>query len=47
MGKTRRRILCVENDEDTCDMLTLMLGKSGYDIVQAESVGEGLGLIRR
>jgi two-component system response regulator MprA len=42
MGKTRGRILCVDDDGDTCDMMIALLGLEGYEVVGAQSVSEGL-----
>jgi DNA-binding response OmpR family regulator len=36
------RILCIEDDVDTCDMLALSLEMSGYEVVSAHSAAEGL-----
>ena len=44
MNKTRRRILCVDDDRDTRDMMTALLGLEGYDVLTAESVAEGISL---
>jgi len=36
------RILCVDDDRDTCEMITALLGLSGYEVQHALSVGDGL-----
>jgi DNA-binding response OmpR family regulator len=36
------RILCVEDDKDTRDMMTALLGLEGYEVRQAQTVAEGL-----
>ena len=42
-----KRILCVDDDEDTCDMLTTLLGMSGLeavcvgDVASAQALMEG------
>lgn len=36
------RILCVEDDLDTCEMLKLLLGLSGYEVVAAHTATEAL-----
>lgn len=46
MLDTRRRILCVDDNEDNCSMLTVLLGLSSYDAVAASSVEEALRLAR-
>jgi hypothetical protein len=38
----RKRILCVEDDEDTGDMMNVLLGGSGYEAVIAASVSDAL-----
>jgi DNA-binding response OmpR family regulator len=37
-----KRILCVEDHADTCDLLTFMLGKEGYTAECAATLGETL-----
>src|SRR5436190_24333849 len=44
MGEKRRRILCVEDDLDSCDMLRVLLHQ--YEVVTANTVGEGLKAAR-
>src|SRR5438477_554670 len=44
MEKTKGRILCVEDDEDTRDMLSALLGLEGYEVVEARNVTQGLTL---
>jgi DNA-binding response OmpR family regulator len=41
------RILCVEDDRDTCEVISLILGKENYEVVHANSIAEGLEAIRR
>ena len=41
------RLLCVDDDRDTCEMLTLLLGHAGYEVEHALSVGDGLRKARR
>ena len=38
----RKRILCVEDDEDTRDMMDVLLGHYGYEAVIAASVSDAL-----
>ena len=40
------RILCVEDHDDTCLLLSALLGGSGYEVKHAGSVGEALGVAR-
>jgi OmpR-family two-component system manganese-sensing response regulator len=44
MDKPKGRILCVDDDKDTRDMMTALLGLEGYEVVQARNVAEGLAL---
>jgi DNA-binding response OmpR family regulator len=44
MGKTRGRILCVDDDGDTRDMMTALLGLEGYEVVGAQSLADGTSL---
>ena len=47
MEKNKGRILCVDNDQDTCEMITLLLGLAGYEVIQATNIAEGLTLARK
>ena len=44
MEKSRGRILCVDDDEDSLEMITSLLGLEGYEVVQAQGVADGLAL---
>src|SRR5882724_1207319 len=44
MDEPKGRILCVDDDKDTRDMMTALLGLEGYEVVQARSVADGLAL---
>jgi DNA-binding response OmpR family regulator len=44
---TTNRVLCVEDDADTCDMLKTMLGYSDLEGVGAPDVGAALRLMER
>lgn len=46
MPAHRRRILCVDDNEDNSSMLTVLLGFSSYDAVAANSVEEALQMAR-
>jgi len=39
---TKQRILCVEDDEDTCTVLTLLLERSNYEVTIASSTDDAL-----
>ena len=40
------RLLCVEDDKDTCEALAYLLRMSGYEVTTAASVADGLRLTR-
>src|ERR1051325_2750292 len=42
MENMKGRILCVDDDEDTCEMITALLGQAGYEVQHALSISEGL-----
>ena len=44
MDKPKGRILCVDDDKDTRDLMAVLLGLEGYEVVQARNVAEGLAL---
>jgi len=44
MQPTKRRILCVDDDEDVCFMLTHLLEQENYEVTTLRSVGEALEL---
>src|SRR5919112_3311 len=44
MQPTQRRILCVDDDEDTCFMLTHLLGQENYKVATVKTVSEALQL---
>ena len=44
MERPTRRILCVDDDKDTCDMLTTLLELEGYETVQSQTAAEALSL---
>ena len=44
MGGEKKRILCADDDEDTCTMMSTLLGQLGYEVIAAKSVAEALGL---
>lgn len=41
-ASARKRILCVDDHEDTRDMMRVLLGEYGYDAVIAASVSDAL-----
>jgi len=42
-----KHVLCIDDDKDTCEMITVMLGYAGYKVTQALTVAEGLSLARK
>jgi CheY-like chemotaxis protein len=42
MSLTKRRILCVDDNEDNCFMLTNLLGREGYEARSVESIEQAL-----
>ena len=44
MRPTKRHILCVDDNDDTCSMLSVLLGRAGYEVRTASGVAEALGL---
>jgi DNA-binding response OmpR family regulator len=42
MQSVKRRILCIEEDEDSCDIVTIWLSRAGYEVVLARTATEGL-----
>lgn len=47
MPPERKRVLCAEPSEDICSLLKMMLGRSGYEVVSADTVHDCLELARR
>lgn len=46
MQPTKRRILCVDDEEDTCSMLVMLLGQENYEVSAVKTVSEALELAR-
>lgn len=44
MQPTKRHILCVDDNDDTCFMLSALLGQAGYEVLTASGIAEGLRL---
>jgi DNA-binding response OmpR family regulator len=42
MGELKGRILCVDDHKDACDMVSALLGIEGYQVIQANSITDGL-----
>lgn len=41
---TKKRILCVDDSHDCCELLSCILDMAGYEIETAQSINEGLRL---
>jgi DNA-binding response OmpR family regulator len=44
MQKTKGKILCVDDDPDTREMLTVLLGLEGHEVMATGSISEGIQL---
>lgn len=44
MKRTKPRVLCVDDNQDTCEMIAIALGLSGVEVVLAHSAEEALRL---
>ena len=44
---TKAKILCIEDDLDMIDYITLILGKAGYEVIGADGGARGLEAMRR
>jgi DNA-binding response OmpR family regulator len=40
------RILCIEDDKDTCELLAVALGQTGYELLSVGTAAEGLELAK-
>lgn len=47
MHPKKRRVLCVDDSEDTCFMLTTLLEREGFETKSVKSVEQALELSRR
>lgn len=45
-GGVKGRVLFLDDDEDTCELVNLVLSRAGYEIALGRSMAEGLQLIR-
>ena len=45
MPKPKPRILCLDDDQDTCEVATALLQSEGYEVVTAETLADALRLI--
>jgi two-component system, OmpR family, response regulator len=46
MRESKARVLIVDDDPDTCEMMRIYFAKSGYEVVSAETVGEALRQVK-
>jgi CheY-like chemotaxis protein len=44
--KSRKQVLCVDSDENTCMVMATLLEESGYDITHTTTIADGLNLAR-
>jgi DNA-binding response OmpR family regulator len=42
----RKHVLCIDDNEDTCSMLSVLLGLADYHVATAGTLAEGLNLAR-
>jgi DNA-binding response OmpR family regulator len=42
-----KRILCVDDDKDTCAMMTALLQLSGYEVTASNTISDALLLVER
>jgi DNA-binding response OmpR family regulator len=47
MSQVTKRVLCVDDDEDTCTMLSVFLGQAGFEVISAQSSAQALDLAQR
>jgi DNA-binding response OmpR family regulator len=43
-SESEKRILYIDDDKDTCEMIKTLLGLAGYEVIPALTVAEGLRL---
>jgi DNA-binding response OmpR family regulator len=46
MHQSSMRILCIEDDRDSCEVMEALLGQMGYEVITAHTVAEGLRLAK-
>ncbi|HKQ08408.1 MAG TPA: response regulator [Blastocatellia bacterium] len=46
-GSAKGRILFIDDDDDTCEMVKVVLNQAGYEVNAGRSVAEGLLLVRK
>jgi CheY-like chemotaxis protein len=42
MPSYKRRILCIEDNEDSCEILSILLSRAGYEVVLAQTAADAL-----
>ncbi len=47
MSSEKWRVLCAEPHEDTCQLISTMLGAQGHEVVPARTIHDCLELVRR
>ncbi|HET8670496.1 MAG TPA: response regulator [Candidatus Saccharimonadales bacterium] len=46
MSQSKGRILCVDDDHESCAVVTIMLNAEGYEVHSAETISQALSLIK-
>src|SRR5437763_546290 len=46
-SESSKQILCIDDDQDTCEIVALLFGGAGYEVTHALTVAEGLRLAKR
>jgi DNA-binding response OmpR family regulator len=47
MQDGRKRILCVDDHTDTCELIEFYLGDAGYEVIIARGIADSLPLIKK
>jgi two-component system nitrogen regulation response regulator GlnG len=47
MERSKKTILCVDDNKDNCDLLTFIFEQQGFDVTACESIEEGSIQIRK
>lgn len=47
MSSRQPRILCVDENKDTCDLLKVAISRAGYETTTASTIGEAIAIAER
>lgn len=47
MAETRKKVVCIEDEPEMIDLVRLILGRKGFDLIGAVGGREGLETVRR